>query len=331
MRPDSVAAGPLFTPLTQTDMVESDDVRVSMAYGKGLVVVYRLNVPAPIGVAPIPESDFTGGAGGLLAVRATVEADGTELLPAWTDGDNARCVATDTMKNAIVYDAATFMGSTIEELAIYWATNLVERYNDFDGTRVSVAQINYRPAKTASGPSAVAWVQDGGPSGLTMATVRRDAEGKSVTTELLSGTEGLEIVRTSGNSFVGFPRDHLTTLPEDSNRPLAMPLSLRWTYSPNSAARVAAGDLSQWVPHQQIIDLAAAVLHEVPGNSIQEVQWHIGQRMLARFPQIVRVWLEGENRTWSRPNVAAPVEGEKTYTAGFPSYGLIRLELDRMP
>ena len=324
-----MAAGPVATPMTPGATVETDEARVSVSYGKGLVVVYRLEVPAQRGVTPIPESDFTGGAGGLLAVRATVEVDGTHLLPAWSDGDNSLCVATDTMKNALLYDAATFSGSTLEELALYWAHQLVERYDDFDGVRISVAQIRYRPAKTGDGPSAVAWLLDTGPSGLTMATVRRDDEAKAIVTEVVSGTEGLEIVRTSGNSFVGFPRDHLTTLPEDSDRPLALPLRVRWTYDLTAVRGLRGGDLSHWVPHDQVMDLCASVLHDVPGNSIQEVQWHIAQRIFQRFPQVARVWLEGENRTWARPMVPAPEHAHKTYTAGNPAYGLIRLELDR--
>ena len=193
-----MAAGPVATPMTPGATVETGEARVSVSYGKGLVVVYRLEVPAQRGVTPIPESDFTGGAGGLLAVRATVEVDGTHLLPAWSDGDNSLCVATDTMKNALLYDAATFSGSTLEELAIYWAHQLVERYDDFDGVRISVAQIRYRPAKTGDGPSTVAWLLDQRTGGLTMATVRRDDEAKAIVTEVVSGTEGLEIVRTSG-------------------------------------------------------------------------------------------------------------------------------------
>jgi urate oxidase / 2-oxo-4-hydroxy-4-carboxy-5-ureidoimidazoline decarboxylase len=324
-----MAAGPIASPTTPSTTIEAGETRVSLSYGKGLVVVYRLEVPPQLGVAPIPESDFTGGAGGLLAVRATVEVDGTNLLPAWSDGDNSLCVATDTMKNALLYDASTFSGSTMEELALYWALQLVDRYDDFDGARISVAQIRYRPAKTAAGPSPVAWLLDSGPSGLTMATVRRDDEAKAIVTEVVSGTEGLEVVRTSGNSFVGFPRDHLTTLPEDSDRPLALPLRVRWTYDLGVIPALAGGDLSQWVPHDQIMDLCASVLHDVPGNSIQEVQWHIAQRIFLRFPQVARVWLEGENRTWARPMVPAPVSGHQTYTAGNPAYGLIRLELDR--
>jgi urate oxidase/2-oxo-4-hydroxy-4-carboxy-5-ureidoimidazoline decarboxylase len=329
MRPDSVAAGPIATPLTGAEVLESPLGRASLSYGKGLVAVYRVDVPPQSGVATIPESNFSGETGGLLAVRSTVEADGAHLISTWTDGDNARCVATDTMKNALLYDASTFGGSTIEELAMYWATRLLDRYEDFDGVRVSVAQIRYRPAHTPGGLSDVAWVLDGGPTGVTMATLRRDESDHAVVAELLSGTEGVEVVRTSGNSFVGFPRDELTTLPEDSDRPLAMPLSLRWEYDPAAVGAVRAGDLSQWVPHTQVIDLCGSVLHDVPGNSIQEVQWHIAQRIFLRFPQVVRVWVEGENRTWARPNVPPPEGGHKTYTSGHPSYGLIRLNLDR--
>ena len=111
MRHDSLAAGPIVMPVTETGGVASPAGRVSLSYGKGLVVVYRLDIGAQEGVIPIPESDFIGSRGGLLAVRATVEVDGTELLPAWTDGDNGRCVATDTMKNALLYDPATFDGT----------------------------------------------------------------------------------------------------------------------------------------------------------------------------------------------------------------------------
>ena len=73
-----------------------------IAYGKAEVPVYRHYAAPLAGLAPVPESRFTGRDNALFANEVTVEVFGDNFLPAYTRGDNSNVVATDSMKNFIL-------------------------------------------------------------------------------------------------------------------------------------------------------------------------------------------------------------------------------------
>src|SRR5579863_9067643 len=86
-----------------------------ISYGKAHVPVYRVYATPLSGIAPLPESSFTGRENVLFAAEVDVEVFGENFLPAYTHGDNSMVVATDTMKNFILQQALTFSGATLEE------------------------------------------------------------------------------------------------------------------------------------------------------------------------------------------------------------------------
>ena len=81
----------------------------------------------------------------------------------------------------------------------------------------------------------------------------------------------------------------------------------------------------RYVPAEQMRDLTQVVFHEFVSESIQHLVNEMGRRILDRFPQLVEVSFDAQNRT---PDPAAVSEADKkvkVYTAPFAAYGLIRL------
>ena len=129
----------------------------------------------------------------------------------------------------------------------------------------------------------------------------------------------LQLIKVKGNSFVGFVCDEYTTLPEDSNRPLFIYLNLHWVYQEQDDALGTTP--VNYVPAEQIIDIATSVFHSMETPSIQNLIYEIGRTILNRFPQLLQVTFESQNHTWD--TVVETIEGSegKVYTEPRPPYG----------
>ena len=79
-------------------------------------------------------------------------------------------------------------------------------------------------------------------------------------------------------------RDQYTTLPSVKDRPLYIYLDAFWKYA--DAADAVSADHAQYVAAEQVRDLIATVFHEFVSMSIQHLMHEMGQRILARFPQL---------------------------------------------
>jgi urate oxidase len=69
--------------------------------------------------------------------------------------------------------------------------------------------------------------------------------------------------------------------------------------------------------------------HEFVSESIQHLVNEMGQRLLARFPQLAEVTFEGQNHTPDPMAVSDADPRVKVYSIPFPAYGLIKLTLTR--
>src|SRR4030088_1962563 len=103
-------------------------------YGKGDVIVYRLNRD---GVAPSGGSPVFG-ANVLMLVY------GDAFWPTYTTGDNTGLVATDSMKNFIQRETLNFAGYDLEGLCHFLAGKFLNKYPQTGGVQVSAEEIPYR-------------------------------------------------------------------------------------------------------------------------------------------------------------------------------------------
>ena len=271
-------------------------------YGKGDVIVYRLN----------RDGKTAPGASPVFGASITILIYGDAFWPTYTTGDNTGLIATDSMKNFMQREMLNYTGVDLEDCCRFLGAKFLHMYPQAEGVQLSAVEIPY----AALPDSNVAFA----PAGPDRATARLELNRHAVV-EIASGITGFKMLRLGGSAFHGFVRDEYTTLPDIANRPLHMWLDLEWLYTESSAA-FSSGAVTAAVRR-----IVHDVFHGFESGSIQQVIYQIGTKMLADIPGIAEVHLEANNRTW---DTIAERGGELgVYTEARPPFGVLGLRLKR--
>lgn len=306
--------------------------RFAISYGKAHVPVYRVYAQPLTGVTPIPESAFTGKRNTLLALEVDVEVFGRNFLPSYTEGDNSRVVATDSMKNFVLRQALAYEGATIEGFLDMLGRGFLERYEQMERLRLTARELPFVPVAVPTGTarefagSEVLFSRSHGDYAVAVLEFDR-TEDKPTLTRHRCGRAGMQLLKVTGSSFTRFVRDDFTTLPERSDRPLYVFLDLSWTYT--DAADLLDLSRGRYVAAEQMRDLVAVVFHEFVSESIQHLVHEMGTRVFTRFPQLAEISFEAQNRTPDPAAVSPDDARVKVYTDPFSAYGLIKLTMRR--
>jgi urate oxidase/2-oxo-4-hydroxy-4-carboxy-5-ureidoimidazoline decarboxylase len=271
-------------------------------YGKGDVIVYRLNRD---GSAAKDASPVFG-----ASVKILIYGDA--FWRTYSEGDNTGLIATDSMKNFIQRETLQWAGCDLEDLCSFLGVKFLEKYPQTDGVQISAEEIPY-----ARWSGAGAAFSPGGPEFFFART--EIARGGKI--EMVSGVHGFRMLRLGGSAFCGFVRDEYTTLPEIRNRPLNMWLDVEWSYELPSLA-LSAGAIPRCV--QRIL---REVFAGFESGSIQQIIYQMGTRALDEVPEISEIHLEANNRTWD--TVVEMGDELGTYTDARPPYGCLGLCLRR--
>jgi urate oxidase len=192
-------------------------------------------------------------------------------------GDNSPVLPTDTIKNTVFALAQDRLGHEIERFGEVLATHFLE-FPSIDCVAVTIEE---RPWTPIADHTHAFTATDG---------ERRTARvlAGSAGDRIESGIRGLTVLKTSGSSFVGFPRDRYTTLQEADDRILATELTVEWRY------RDPPDDYSAlWAAvRAALVDTFAAR----PSRSAQEQAYLMGDAVLAAQPNIEAVTIGMPNR-----------------------------------
>jgi urate oxidase len=207
-----------------------------------------------------------------LTIAISLDGD---FAAAHTDGDNSGVVATDTMKNTAYAFAKDHLDGAIEAYGRVLAEHFVG-FPQVDHATVTVREHHWEPVATPTGRASAAFARD--PSFTRLAVVT--AHAADVTIE--AGIEDLALMKTAGSSFVGYPRDRYTTLPEASDRIMATQVSARWRYR--------SPELDAGVDHDVLFGAVLDTLLEVfaahDSPSVQATTWIVGRAMLERHAEL---------------------------------------------
>jgi urate oxidase len=200
--------------------------------------------------------------------------------PVYIDGDNASCLATDTMKNTVYALARQDPIVHVETFALRLAEHFVA-VPKVSRARISAIEIPWARLSAGGRPHPHAFVQPGGEQWT--AVVTRDAAETSIT----SGVTNLVLLKTSESGFSGFPRDRYTTLPETDDRILATSLTATWTYRAGTSDfaardRVRAALVETFAAHQS--------------RSVQHTLYAMGEAALAACVDVTETTLTLPNR-----------------------------------
>jgi urate oxidase len=288
-----------------------------ISYGKLAVPVQCVGVTPLRGLPEIPESPVRALDSGLLACEVSVEVLGQGFLAAYTEGDNRRVVATDTMKNVILRGALEHDGATLEGFLDALGRRFLRSYPEMEGLRLSAHEQPFEPLSDRL------FALRGGDHAV--AELELAAGGELVAAR--GGRVGMRLLKTTGSAFTRFARDDATTLPERSDRPLFIHLDVHWRYA--DPADALAGDPARYVAAVQVRDLLTTVFHEFVSESIQHLVHEMGRRLLDRYPALGEVAFTAENHTYDPVPGMDPDADRKAYTSAFPAWGLITLTLSR--
>src|SRR5262245_20448918 len=191
----------------------SAEYSYEISYGKLHVPLYRVYARPLTGVAPIPESAFVGRGNVLLALEVDLEVFGDTFLAAYTEGDNSRVVATDSMKNIILQQALAYDGATLEGLLEHIGRHFLAIYTDMEALRLTVHERPFAPAHVPSSKgdgfadSHVLFSLTHGDHTVAVLEMTRGAEGGALIADHRCGRVGLELLKVTGSAFTHFVRD----------------------------------------------------------------------------------------------------------------------------
>jgi urate oxidase len=265
-------------------------------YGKGDVIVYRLNRDGKT----------------VFGANITILIYGDTFWQTYTTGDNTGLIATDSMKNFVQREMLNYDGPDLEDCCRFLGAKFLATYPQVEGVQMSAVEIPYAPLPNSAAAFA--------PSGPESATARLELN-RSGVVEIASGINGFKLLRLGGSAFHGFVRDQYTTLPDIKNRPLHMWLDLEWMYTESSAA-FSSGAVTAAV-RRTVRD----IFNGFESGSIQQVIYQIGTQMLAEIPGIAEVHLEANNRTWD--TIAERGQELGVFTEARPPFGILGLRLKR--
>jgi urate oxidase len=158
----------------------------------------------------------------LVDLTLDVQLEGA-FEPVYVDGDNQRCLATDTMKNTVYAFARTsdleHVELFAEELAAHFAAQPA-----VTTVRVAATEQPWQRVAVGGHPHPHAFVQPGGEQWTAVVTC--DGQG----THVVSGVTNLVLLKTTDSAFAHFPRDRFTTLTETFDRILATSVTASWRY-----------------------------------------------------------------------------------------------------
>jgi len=200
----------------------------------------------------------------------------------YTDADNSQVLPTDTMKNTVYFVARESKAETIEAFAMQLGDYLLDNHAQIATVSVEVEESAWERMIVDGAPEATTFKM-GGPELQTAHAIR--TRGRAW--EIISGVDGLTILKTTKSAFTGYVKDKLTTLRPATDRILGTRATVEWEYTspaPDFAqvrTRVIAALFKTFAAHNSM--------------SVQHTLFDMGSAALEAAPEIARIHLSMPN------------------------------------
>ncbi|MFK0249987.1 factor-independent urate hydroxylase [Amycolatopsis azurea] len=210
-----------------------------------------------------------------LTVSTSLRGD---LAATHLTGDNADVVATDTQKNTVYAFAKEAPVGEIEDFALRLGRHFVDSFEHISGARILIDEHGWN---RISGHDH-AFSQAGSEKRTTAVTVQ---DGQAW---IVSGLDGLVVLKSTGSEFHGFPRDGYTTLAETNDRILATAVTARWRYQ---------GDGIDWATsHAEVRRILLETFADKHSLSLQQTLYAMGEAVLKEREEVAEVRLSLPNK-----------------------------------
>jgi urate oxidase len=200
----------------------------------------------------------------------------------FTAADNSNILPTDTMKNTVYYVARQSKAATIEEFAQELGDYFLNNNPQVIRAKIEIEEKAWQRMVLDGVSDPTTFRLAGSELNTTLVSREKDAPGS-----LVSGIDGLSILKTTKSAFTGYIKDKLTTLKPATDRIFGTRATVKWEYLAASAnyadvrSRIAASLLKTFAAHDS--------------KSVQHTLFDMGQAALHAAPEIARITLTMPN------------------------------------
>ncbi|MEU4519824.1 factor-independent urate hydroxylase [Amycolatopsis sp. NPDC024027] len=205
-----------------------------------------------------------------------------ELAATHLTGDNAGVLATDTQKNTVYAFAKEAPVGEIEDFGLRLARHFTGTQENITGARIKIDEHAWDRIAVGGEPHDHAFSRSGDERRTTAVTVQ---DGRAW---VVSGIDGLTLLKSTGSEFHGFPRDEYTTLAETGDRILATAVTAKWRYQ--------GEDLDWASSHREIRRVMLETFATKHSLSLQQTLYAMGSAVLEARPEVAEVRLSLPNK-----------------------------------
>ena len=197
-----------------------------------------------------------------------------DLDDAYTKGDNANVVATDTCKNTVYVLAKDDPFDNIESFGVTLAEHFLDQYDHLTQASIELTQNQWN--RLGDCPHGFV----GGSRETPTATVIKH---RNEPPAILAGLSNLVLAKTTESGFANFHRDEFRTLPDTDDRIMATSVKADWIFTTSDvdfdAARIAIRQamLGRFLDHYS--------------HSVQETLMFMGAGAIEACPSIDSITL----------------------------------------
>ncbi|KAK4480437.1 hypothetical protein RD792_013510 [Penstemon davidsonii] len=215
----------------------------------------------------------------------------SDCLSAYTNSDNSDIVATDTIKNTVYVKAKECRQQlSVEDFAIVLGKHFTSFYQQVNGAIINIVEKPWERIHVDGQPHEHGF-KLGSEKHTTEVVVK-----KSGALQVISGIEGLSLLKTTQSGFEGFIRDKNTMLPETRERMLATEVAAKWRYAFET---LPASNYFM----ERYMDVKKVLINTFFGPakggvyspSVQSTLYHMAKDVLARVPDVTSIQLKMPN------------------------------------
>ncbi|CAA0839178.1 Uricase [Striga hermonthica] len=219
----------------------------------------------------------------------------SDCLPAYTNGDNSDIVATDTMKNTVYVKAKECKQPlSPEDFAIVLGKHFTSFYHQVSSAIINIVEKPWERIDINGQPHEHGF-KLGSEKHTTDVIVK-----KSGALQVISGVQGLAVLKTTQSGFEGFIRDKYTILPETRERMLATEVTASWRYPFESLTSVPS---KQSYFSEKYMDVKKVLIETFFGPakggvyspSVQSTLYYMAKAVLDRVPDVSSIQLKMPN------------------------------------
>ena len=209
----------------------------------------------------------------LFEIDAAVQLEG-DFAAAYTDGDNSKAIATDSMKNTVYVLAKENDFKSVEEFAAVLANHFVTTYPQVTRATAELKQDSWLRMTPAGG------LGDGHDhafvAGSATQRYAKAVASKAAPATLVGGVRGLKVLKTTNSQWHTFVADRYRTLKDSFDRILSTQVDADWTFTTTppdfdaATHAIHAGILDAFAGHfslgvqQTLLEMGKAALDACP-------------------------------------------------------------------